>query len=249
MVANLSRSAQFVELDLSRFDGQIPVELFGPTEFPRIGQLPYFITLGPYGYFWFRLQADEREEEIAASPVPTLRSSGSWDAVLDEPARSALERSLPRFLVRQRWFGAKGRRISTVTIADTIRVRGAERDGSHGLVALVDVTFTEGEPATYALPLAGKREGEDIGPEYVVARVETPGRRVADGGRAPGRAAGGRAPRDDRAKAGGARPAQPPRRHTGRRVRAAAWPGPARAAVRLGRSEQHLGDLRRRARS
>ena len=174
VVANLSRSAQFVELDLSRFDGQIPVELFGPTEFPRIGQLPYFITLGPYGYFWFRLQADEREEEISASPVPTLRSSGTWDAVLDEPARSALERSLPRFLVRQRWFGAKGRRISTVTIADTIRVRHAEGDGSHGVVALVDVTFTEGEPATYALPLAGKREGEDIGPEYVVARVETP---------------------------------------------------------------------------
>src|SRR5687767_6674055 len=114
VVANLSRSAQFVELDLSRFDGQVPVELFGPTHFPRIGQLPYFITLGPYGYFWFRLQPDEREEEIAASPVPTLTSAGSWDAVLAEPARSALERSLPRFLVRQRWFGAKGRKISTV---------------------------------------------------------------------------------------------------------------------------------------
>ncbi len=174
VVANLSRSAQFVELDLSRFDGQIPVELFGPTHFPRIGQFPYFITLGPYGYFWFRLQADEREEEIASSPVPTLSSMGSWDSVLEGPERSALERSLPRFLVRQRWFGAKGRKISTVAIADTIRVQGTDRDGLRGLIALVDVTFTEGEPATYALPLAGKREGEDIGPEFVVARVETP---------------------------------------------------------------------------
>ena len=168
-MANLSRSAQFVELDLSRFDGQIPVELFGPTHFPRIGQLPYFITLGPYGYFWFRLQPDEREEEILSSPVPTLTSSASWDAVLDPPGRGALERSLPRFLVRQRWFGAKGRRVSTATIADTIRVRGSD---GQGVIALVDVTFTEGEPATYALPLAGRREGDDIGPEYVVARVE-----------------------------------------------------------------------------
>jgi maltose alpha-D-glucosyltransferase/alpha-amylase len=178
VVANLSRSAQFVELDLSRFDGQVPVELFGPTHFPRIGQLPYFITLGPYGYFWFRLQPDEREEEAAASPVPTLRSTGSWDEVLNEPARSALERSLPRFLLRQRWFGAKGRKISTVTIGDTVRVPGrvpgADGDGLAGLVALVDVTFTEGEPATYAIPLAGRRDGDDVGPEHVVARVETP---------------------------------------------------------------------------
>jgi maltose alpha-D-glucosyltransferase/alpha-amylase len=173
VVANLSRSAQFVELDLARFDGQIPVELFGPTHFPRIGQLPYFITLGPYGYFWFRLQPDEREEEILASPVPTLTSAGSWDAVVVHPGRGALERALPRFLVRQRWFGAKGRRISTVTIADTIPIRGHDRDASSGVIALVDVTFTEGEPSTFAIPLAGRREGEDIGPEHVVARVET----------------------------------------------------------------------------
>ncbi len=185
VVANLSRSAQFVELDLSRFDGQIPVELFGPTHFPRIGQLPYFITLGPYGYFWFRLQPDEREEEILSSPVPILTSSASWDAVLDPPGRGALERSLPRFLVRQRWFGAKGRRVSTVTIADTIRVRGSD---GQGVIALVDVTFTEGEPATYALPLAGRREGDDIGQEYVVARVEAADGvwLVVDGLRDPG---------------------------------------------------------------
>ncbi|HEX5936857.1 MAG TPA: maltose alpha-D-glucosyltransferase [Actinomycetota bacterium] len=174
VVANLSRSAQFVELDLSRFDGQVPVELFGPTHFPRIGQLPYFVTLGPYGYFWFRLQPDEREEELAASPVPTLETTGTWDDALDEPTKGALERALPRFLVRQRWFGAKGRRIAAATIADTIRIQDADPDGLRGLFALVDVTFTEGEPATYAFPLVGRRDGDDVGPEFVVARIETP---------------------------------------------------------------------------
>jgi maltose alpha-D-glucosyltransferase / alpha-amylase len=172
VVANLARSAQFVELDLSRFDGQVPVELFGPTHFPRIGQLPYFITLGPYGYFWFRLEPDEREEEAASTPIPTLSSAGSWDGLLKGPGRRALEGSLPRFLIRQRWFGAKGRRIATVSIADAISIRGATRDALRGVVALVDVTFTEGEPATYALPLAGVPESDDIGQEYVVARVE-----------------------------------------------------------------------------
>ena len=156
---------------------------------------------------------------------------------------------MPRFLVRQRWFGAKGRKISTVSIADTIRIPGAERDGFKGLVTLVDVTFTEGEPATYALPLAGRRDGDDIGPEYVIARVETPDGEwlLVDGLRDAALAE--RAPRDDRAQAGGARPAPPSRRHTGRGVRAAPRRGRARAAVQLGRSEQHVGDLRRPARA
>ena len=55
-VHNLARSAQAVELDLSAFAGRVPVELFGNTEFPRIGELPYLLTLGPRGFFWFQLQ-------------------------------------------------------------------------------------------------------------------------------------------------------------------------------------------------
>ncbi len=52
---NLSRFAQAVELDLSRFQGWTPVELFGDTPFPRIGEPPYLLTLGPHGFFWFKL--------------------------------------------------------------------------------------------------------------------------------------------------------------------------------------------------
>jgi maltose alpha-D-glucosyltransferase/alpha-amylase len=61
-VHNLARTAQAVELDLSAFAGRVPVELLGNTEFPRIGELPYLLTLGPRGFFWFQLQdpADER---------------------------------------------------------------------------------------------------------------------------------------------------------------------------------------------
>jgi maltose alpha-D-glucosyltransferase/alpha-amylase len=55
-VANLSRSAQPAELDLRAFKGMIPVEMLGYTEFPAIGDLPYFLTLGPYGFYWFELQ-------------------------------------------------------------------------------------------------------------------------------------------------------------------------------------------------
>jgi maltose alpha-D-glucosyltransferase / alpha-amylase len=54
-VANLSRFAQYVELDLSRFAGRTPVELIGRVHFPRIGELPYLLTLGPHDFLWFEL--------------------------------------------------------------------------------------------------------------------------------------------------------------------------------------------------
>ncbi|HWW53182.1 MAG TPA: alpha-glucosidase C-terminal domain-containing protein, partial [Acidimicrobiales bacterium] len=54
-VHNLSRFAQPVELPLSRFEGSQPVELMGHVPFPRIGTLPYLLTLAPYGYLWLEL--------------------------------------------------------------------------------------------------------------------------------------------------------------------------------------------------
>jgi hypothetical protein len=63
-VNNLSRYAQAVELDMSEFNGCVPVELWGERPFPAIGDLPYLLTLGPHGVFWFRLA---RRESIAGS--------------------------------------------------------------------------------------------------------------------------------------------------------------------------------------
>jgi maltose alpha-D-glucosyltransferase / alpha-amylase len=58
-VHNVARSAQAVELDLSRFAGMVPEEMFGRTRFPPIGQLPYLLTLAPRGFFWFQLREPE----------------------------------------------------------------------------------------------------------------------------------------------------------------------------------------------
>ena len=53
---NLSRTVQPAELDLSAFAGLVPVEMLGYTEFPSLGDAPYFLSLGPYGFYWFELQ-------------------------------------------------------------------------------------------------------------------------------------------------------------------------------------------------
>ena len=60
-VHNLARSAQAVELDLSAYEGYSPVEMFGRSRFPRIGELPYLLTLAPRGFYWFQLVKDEPE--------------------------------------------------------------------------------------------------------------------------------------------------------------------------------------------
>jgi maltose alpha-D-glucosyltransferase/alpha-amylase len=54
-VNNLSRFAQPVELSLQRFAGRTPIELLGRVPFPRIGELPYLLTLGSYGFYWFQI--------------------------------------------------------------------------------------------------------------------------------------------------------------------------------------------------
>jgi maltose alpha-D-glucosyltransferase/alpha-amylase len=57
-VNNLSRFAQPCELMLGNFTGKIPIEMMGRVPFPAIGQLPYFVTLPPYGFYWFTLVDD-----------------------------------------------------------------------------------------------------------------------------------------------------------------------------------------------
>src|SRR5687767_8683514 len=115
-VANLSRSVQPVELDLSRFKGMTPVEMLGLTEFPRIGELPYFLTLGGYAFYWFRLQLSAapiterapREEPADVQEAPALFMGVAWDTLLEGNVRTLIERDLlGNFLRRQRWFGGK----------------------------------------------------------------------------------------------------------------------------------------------
>ncbi len=133
-VANLSRSVQPVELDLSRFQGMIPVEMLGQTEFPRIGQQPYFLSLGAYAFTWFRLlqtapSTTERttpETTSAIADLPPLFVGAVWDTLLDGSVRALIERDLlGPFLQRQPWF--QGDRPKSVRFKDWgLLLRGPE---------------------------------------------------------------------------------------------------------------------------
>jgi maltose alpha-D-glucosyltransferase/alpha-amylase len=66
-VNNLSRFAQYVELDLRQFNGLVPLELWSKNCFPPIGELPYLLTLGPHNFLWFRLLPGEQAKEFQRS--------------------------------------------------------------------------------------------------------------------------------------------------------------------------------------
>lgn len=107
-VANLSRAAQATELDLSPWKDRIPQEMLGRTRFPAIGELPYMVTLGPYGFYWFQLQERDKSEPVTPRAVPEFETlvvpvNSNWVSLARE--RGVFERDvLPGFLARTRWY-------------------------------------------------------------------------------------------------------------------------------------------------
>ena len=114
-VANLSRSPQAVELDLSDMARPSPIELLGRSVFPSIGELPYLLTLQGYSFFWFDLTTTHAEAASLRSTPPeflTLVMPHGWPDLFRQHNLPQLESDvLPAFLLRQRWYGAKDQRI------------------------------------------------------------------------------------------------------------------------------------------
>ncbi|HEY6987244.1 MAG TPA: maltose alpha-D-glucosyltransferase, partial [Bryobacteraceae bacterium] len=126
-VANLSRFAQPVDLDLHTLEGMVPVEMLGYVEFPAITRQPYRLTLAPYGFFWLELH--KAAEPIAELPREELTESRlnlrhGWAPLFEGAARSQLEGViLPEYLAKQRWFTGQSRAIDSIRVLDWVAGR------------------------------------------------------------------------------------------------------------------------------
>ncbi len=144
-VANLSRSAQPVELDLARYKGRVPVELMGRTAFPPIGDLPYLLTLPGHCFYWFRLAKGEEvpkwhEERLAPEELPVLVLFEGWRSFFRNASchgasawpRSCVTSSRPSSChassAAQRWYAAKGVPVARVAVCRLRRV--GRREGA-----------------------------------------------------------------------------------------------------------------------
>jgi maltose alpha-D-glucosyltransferase/alpha-amylase len=174
-IANMSRTVQPVNAPLAPFAGLTPVELLGQTEFPRITDQPYFLTLAPYGFYWFDLRevvvpvtarvAPAVEEHAA---VPALFAGVVWDSILDGSIRTLIEKqALQPFLQRQRWFGAKARPLASARIVDWATLR---RGAHPAFLAIVEAVYKDGGRDRFSLPLA-----MSSGHEADLLEEQTPG--------------------------------------------------------------------------
>ncbi len=166
-VANVSRVAQPVELELGAWTSRVPVEMIGRTSFPPIGELPYMLTLPAYGFFWFRLSVDAtpplwHTDRLPVEDLPVLVLFDGWNSFfrsrvmpwrlgMADKTRTELETTtLPRFMQRQRWYAAKGENVARVSIAENFVLKSG---GNEWLIALMDPQGLA-EPSRYFVPLA-----------------------------------------------------------------------------------------------
>ncbi|MDQ0995204.1 maltose alpha-D-glucosyltransferase/alpha-amylase [Phyllobacterium ifriqiyense] len=157
-VANLSRTAEAVELELAAWKGCVPIELNGRSTFPPIGDLPYLLTLAPYGFYWFRLAQEfdapawhRKMPEILPEFVTLAVRDGRAASVLSGREKTQLEQDvLPKFLPLQRWFSHKGQNIERIETRNLIEIAGGDCAW-----ALVDIQIA-GQVHTYSLPVSAK---------------------------------------------------------------------------------------------
>ncbi len=176
VVANLSRFTQPVELDLSAFQGRVPIELFGRTEFPIIAKKPYFLTLSPHAGYWFSLEqklAPKKPAAVAPPALESIRVTESWEEIFEGRARERLENALPAYLKLRRWFAGKNKEIRSVRIRDHIPI---PLDSEKAFLVLLVVDYFHSDPEQYLLPLAfttgePAKKLEADRAHFVVARV------------------------------------------------------------------------------
>jgi maltose alpha-D-glucosyltransferase/alpha-amylase len=184
-VANLSHTLQAVELDLSMFEGRVPVDIIGGGSFPPVGRLTYLLTVPAFGFYAFQLVSNaDMPDWHVPSPMPlpdyqTLVLRGPVaNAEAMAPHLPLLEREiLPTWLGTRRWFSAKDRTLVGVRIArrtplpagmrsTLLEVEAELADGGRERYLLpVGVAWERDHPSLLAeqLALARVRHGREVG--------------------------------------------------------------------------------------
>jgi maltose alpha-D-glucosyltransferase/alpha-amylase len=156
-VANLSRFAQPVSLDLTRFAGRQPVEMLGYVPFPAVPDVPdgktnapaYPLTLAPYSFLWLELQpAPPRPVAPAVNHPLSTGAPLSIQTLLAEPWLQQIQSLLPSYIARQRWFGGKSKTIRSAHVDSSTPL------GDSAIIALINLTYTDDTSDLYQLPLA-----------------------------------------------------------------------------------------------
>ncbi len=147
VLANLSRFAQATRLELSKYRGYVPYELFGSNTFPEIADGPATFTLGPHGFFWLELRlAANGPNSGMPYDVPPINLDSKWSESLKRELENVI---FPGYLHSCRWYGDKHRVFKNCRIVGDFALKQA--DGAH--ILLLEITFADGTSSIQVLPL------------------------------------------------------------------------------------------------
>jgi maltose alpha-D-glucosyltransferase/alpha-amylase len=173
-VINLSRNAQAVAIDLSKYEGCVPEEVFSMNRFPKIRKSPYMVALGPYGYFWLKLVKEDVAQGDGERLDRTALTVDGWDGLFRGRSLEKLETViLPAFYKGARWFGGKARNIIRIRVLDRVPVAGMEDTA----FIVTEVYYPSGENERYQLPLVfvpvdRADRSDEAFVKHAIARVE-----------------------------------------------------------------------------
>jgi len=178
VLVNLSRFSEAVHLDLARWAGYVPVEVFSQNHFPRIKEEPYFFTFGPHSCYWFSMEHEMAPPQPGGEKFvsPLLEMEPTWDSVLAALRSPLFEKQiLPEYVRSCRWFGGKAHVLRSVRIAENVPLTSGERDG--GRLIFVQAVYADASPELYLLPLQiatgeGARLVATESPRLVIARIQ-----------------------------------------------------------------------------
>jgi maltose alpha-D-glucosyltransferase/alpha-amylase len=176
VVVNLSRFAQSVELDLSRFSGCRLIEVFSRNPFPTIKKSRYVLALGPHSHYWFVLQPQsERRRLEKKRTLPIVYGQPELPTLLSGRERLRIENEiLPKYIGNCRWFGAKARNLRHMRVLEQTTM-SSETDTA--MFWFVEVSYLDAPNETYALPVkiaSGDRARaiSQSAPHAVIARFD-----------------------------------------------------------------------------
>ncbi|MBE9123270.1 maltose alpha-D-glucosyltransferase [Tychonema sp. LEGE 07199] len=180
VVTNLSRFVQTAELDLSPFKGAVPVEIFGRTEFPPVGESPYFLSLSPHTFYWFTLTVKHEDfsHHGLNTDLPSLAIVGTWETAFSPKSQlsNMLISLLPNYLQSNRWFSGADRIIQSLEINEIVPVgyKNSAGDQSTVYILFLHLNYTEGMAETYVLPLGWEEMKGEPDDRPTIAHLQFP---------------------------------------------------------------------------
>src|SRR5258708_21425199 len=182
VVVNLSRFAPSVEVDISRFSGYVPMEVFSLNLFRPIRRSRYVITLGSHAHYWFALNAPtDGRRETRKRAVPVINAPMELETLLANSQRAAIEGEiLPRYLQTCRWFGSKARTFRNLRVVERASI---SEDADGGQLWFVEVNYLEAPTETYVLAVQiasgdAARAISQAAPHAVIERFEGSGENI-----------------------------------------------------------------------